>query len=85
MLISRPHCARRPPRMSFEAPTIYVVDFQPRHVLGCSEFGGCEEVGVVDGEIFIVIFQDHQCRALDAEEIKKKGGGAKFMQSFFTE
>lgn len=79
-LNSCPDCPHH--RHRFKAHTIYVVDFQTRHVLGCSEFGGCQEVGVIDGEIFIVIFQNHQCCLLDTEN---KGEGARLMQSFFAE
>lgn len=55
-------------RRHVKARTIYVVDFQPCHVLGCSELGGCEKAGVIDGEIFVVIFQNHQRCSLDTEE-----------------
>lgn len=57
-----------PPELckGFRAHTIYIVDFQASHVLGCSEFGCCQEVRVVDGEVLVVIFQNHQGCSLDA-------------------
>lgn len=35
-----PDCGPHAPQM-FQAHTIYIVDFQASHVLGCSEFGCC--------------------------------------------